>query len=251
MRSVSDKPILVSFTCDENGRSLSGTDVTAALTVLQGMGVDAFGLNCLSDIGTMVVQLRRLREFARVPLMAKPNAGLPDMSEGKAVYNFPPEKFASYVPEMLAAGVGLFGGCCGTDATHLAALNRALEGAEFVPPAPMHTDELTAATEKQVFCLPVDADHGPVLRCSDTLEEDLTDAMEDGFPMVAVAVDSWEDVDALADVQYLFSKPLCLVCDSADLLEAALRVYQGRALYEGGLSEEELLPLVNRYGLLI
>lgn len=251
VRSVSDKPILVSFTCDENGRSLSGTDVTAALTVLQGMGVDAFGLNCLSDIGTMVVQLQRLREFARVPLMAKPNAGLPDMSEGKAVYNFPPEKFASYVPEMLAAGVGFFGGCCGTDATHLAALNQALEGAEFVPPVPMHTDELTAVTEKQVFCLPVDADHGPVLRCSDTLEEDLTDAMEDGFPMVAVAVDSWEDVDALADVQYLFSKPLCLVCDSADLLEAALRVYQGRALYEGGLSEEELLPLVNRYGLLI
>ena len=79
----------------------------------------------------------------------------------------------------------------------------------------------------------------------------MTDAMEDGLPMVAVAVDSWEDVDALADVQYLFSKPLCLVCDSADLLEAALRVYQGRALYEGGLSEEELLPLVNRYGLLI
>ena len=71
VRSVSDKPILVSFTCDENGRSLSGTDVTAALTVLQGMGVDAFGLNCLSDIGTMVVQLRRLREFARVPLMAE------------------------------------------------------------------------------------------------------------------------------------------------------------------------------------
>ena len=75
VRSVSDKPIFVSFTCDESGRSLSGTDVTAALTVLQGMGISAFGLNCSTGPEQMLVQLRRLREYARVPLIAKPNAG--------------------------------------------------------------------------------------------------------------------------------------------------------------------------------
>ena len=82
------------------------------------------------------------------------------------------------------------------------------------------------------------------------MEDELTDALEDGFPMVAVAINSWEDVDALADCQYMISKPLCLVCDQADLLEAALRIYQGRALYEGGLSEEELKPLVGKYGVI-
>lgn len=61
VRSVSDKPIFVSFTCDESGRSLSGTDVTAALTVLQGMGIHAFGLNCSTGPEQMLVQLRRLR----------------------------------------------------------------------------------------------------------------------------------------------------------------------------------------------
>ena len=86
VRSVSDKPIFVSFTCDESGRSLSGTDVTAALTVLQGMGIHAFGLNCSTGPEQMLVQLRRLREYARVPLIAKPNAGMPITVGGKTVY---------------------------------------------------------------------------------------------------------------------------------------------------------------------
>ena len=71
VRSVSDKPIFVSFTCDESGRSLSGTDVTAALTVLQSMGISAFGLNCSTGPEQMLVQLRRLREYARVPRQLK------------------------------------------------------------------------------------------------------------------------------------------------------------------------------------
>ena len=148
VRSVSDKPIFVSFTCDESGRSLSGTDVTAALTVLQGMGISAFGLNCSTGPEQMLVQLRRLREYARVPLIAKPNAGMPITVGGKTVYDCTPEDFTAYVPAMLEAGVAVFGGCCGTTAAHIAALRDALREAKFVPPAPQHTDLLPAATEK-------------------------------------------------------------------------------------------------------
>ena len=75
--------------------------------------------------------------------------------------------------------------------------------------------------------------------------------LDGGDAMAAIRVDTWEDVDGLADVQYMLTKPLCLVCDDAELLEAALRVYQGRALYEGSLPESALLPLCARYGLLI
>lgn len=64
VRAVTDKPIFVTFTCDQNGRSISGTDITAALTVLQGMGIDAFGLNCSAGPEQMLPQLRRLREYA-------------------------------------------------------------------------------------------------------------------------------------------------------------------------------------------
>ena len=69
-------------------------------------------------------------------------------------------------------------------------------------------------------------------------------------PLTALCLTRAADVDTLAQCQYLLTKPLCLVCDDAAVLEAALRVYQGRALYEGALPEEVLLPLSARYGLL-
>lgn len=250
IRSVSDRPIFVTFTCDESGRCLSGTDVAAALVVLQGMGVSAFGLNCSTGPEQMLKQLRRLRDYARVPLIAKPNAGMPVTVDGKTTYDCTPEEFVRWVPDMLQAGTAIFGGCCGTDEDYIAALAKALKDAEFVRPAPKYPDLLPAATEKDVCYLPVDAGHGAVVAGAEHMEDGLTEAMEDGFPMAAVAIDSWEDVDALADCQYMISKPLCLVCQQADLLEAALRVYQGRALYEGGLSEEELKPLAGKYGVI-
>ena len=250
IRSVSDKPIFVTFTCDESGRCLSGTDVAAALVVLQGMGVSAFGLNCSTGPEQMLKQLRRLRDYARVPLIAKPNAGMPVTVDGKTTYDCTPEEFVRWVPDMLQAGTAIFGGCCGTDEDYIAALAGALKNAKFVRPEPKYPDLLPAATEKDVRYLPVDAGHGPVVSGAEHMEDGLTDALEDGFPMVAVAINSWEDVDALADCQYMISKPLCLVCDQADLLEAALRIYQGRALYEGGLTEEELKDLAGKYGVI-
>lgn len=251
IRSVSEKPIFVTFTCDESGRTLSGTDVTAALVVLQGMGISAFGLNCSTGPDKMLVHLRRLRDYARVPLIAKPNAGMPAVVNGTTVYDCTPEEFVAYADGMVQAGVGIFGGCCGTTDEYIAALVRTLKDKSFVPPAPKNADMLPASTEKIPVLLPVDAPHGAVLQAKSDMEDALAEAMEEQEPVTAIKIGSWEDVDALADWQYAISKPLCLVCDVAELLEAALRVYQGRALYEGGLSEEALLPLCDRYGLLI
>ena len=69
----------MSFTCDESGKILSGTDVVAALSVMEGMGVSAFGLNCSAGPEQMLPQLQRLHKYARVPLIAKPNAGMPEI----------------------------------------------------------------------------------------------------------------------------------------------------------------------------
>ena len=251
VRSVSDKPIFVTFTCDENGRSISGGDVTAALVVLQGMGIDAFGLNCSAGPEQMLPQLRRLREYARVPLIAKPNAGMPQIVDGKAVYDCTPEEFVALIPDMLRTGVAIFGGCCGTTAAHIAALRDALDGASITPPAPLHTDMLPAATEKLPFPLPVDVRWNTVISLTADAEDALSDGQENDDPVLAVRIDDWDGVQALADFQYLISKPLCIVCDDGELLETALRVYQGRALYDGGLPDSVLLPLRDKYGLLI
>ena len=251
VRSVSEKPIFVTFTCDESGRSLSGTDVTAALVVLQGMGISAFGLNCSTGPEQMLAQLKRLHKFARVPLIAKPNAGMPQIVDGKTVYDCPPDEFTAFVQPMLDVGVAIFGGCCGTTSEHIAALSRALKGAKFARPAPEHSDMLPASTEKEPMFLPVDAKHGKVLCVTNEFEDNLADELDSDDVMIAVRLSDWEDVDTFADCQYMISKPLCIVCDDADVLESALRVYQGRALYEGSLSEKALLPLCDKYGLII
>ena len=235
VRSVSDKPIFVTFTCDESGRSLSGTDVTAALTVLQGMGISAFGLNCSAGPEQMLVHLK----------------GMPQIVDGKTVYDCPPDEFVALVGEMLDAGVAVFGGCCGTTSGHISALSKALDGAKFVRPAPEHGDMLPASTEKEPMYLPVDAKHGKVLSVTSELEDSLADALDSDDAMIAIRLSGWDDVDAFADCQYMINKPLCIVCDDADVLESALRVYQGRALYEGALDESALLPLCDKYGLII
>lgn len=82
------------------------------------------------------------------------------------------------------------------------------------------------------------------------MEEAIEQALEGGEPTLAMHIGTWEDVDELAEWQYAMTKPLCLICEDGALLEAALRVYQGRALYEGGLSEEELKPLAGKYGVI-
>jgi 5-methyltetrahydrofolate--homocysteine methyltransferase len=250
VKSVSAKPVFVSFTCDANGRTLTGSDVMAVLQIMQGMGADAFGLNCSVGPEDMLKQLQRLHSIARIPLIAKPNAGMPEIVDGETVYDCPPERFAACVDEMAKAGVYIYGGCCGTVAEHVSALREASKGLKLPAPQPEHSELLPCATEKEAFFLDPAADHGKVLQCNDELEDELQEVPDDA-QMVAIAINAPEDLDIFSDYQYLISKPLCLVCDNAELLDSALALYQGRALYEGSIEEEKLLPLCKKYGLII
>ncbi len=251
VRSVSEKPVFVSFTCDANGRTLTGSDVKAALQILQGMEIDAFGLNCSVGPEEIALQAARLHEIARVPLLVKPNAGVPEIQDGVTVYHCPPEVFAQAVPQLAANGVCIFGGCCGTDDGHIRALKTETAAAGMVPANPKYADLLPCATEKEVFFLNPAAEVGEPLSCDGDLEEKLEEALASSAPVVCISIVSERDLDCFADVQYMITKPLCFACEDAALLEQALRLYQGRALYDGNLPEEKLLPLVRRYGLLI
>ena len=251
VKSVSRKPIFVSFTCDENGRTLTGTDVAAALVVMEGMGVSAFGLNCSAGPKEMLPHIKRLQKLSSLPLIAKANAGMPRLIEDKTVYDCSPEEFVSYVPELAAAGVKLFGGCCGTDENHIAALSKALEGLPMADICPENQDRLPCATEKSAFFLDADVELGQCVTCSDELEDELCDALEEDGEVISIAIDDMDELDNFADCQYMITKPLCLVCEDGEILEQALRLYQGRAMYEGSLPDEVLLPLAEKYGLII
>lgn len=251
VRSVSRKPVLVSFTCDEHGKTLTGTDAAAALTVMQGMGADAFGLNCSVGPRDILAQIERLRPWAEIPLLAKPNAGLPQIVNGKTVYDCPPDEFASCAREFAAAGVAFFGGCCGTDERYIAALKSALDGVETAAPAPDFGGKIPCATEKDAFLLAPDAEIPEPFECGDSLADSIEDAQDGGAEIIAVRVETPADAENLADCQYAVRRPLAIVSGDAAALEAALRAYQGRALYSGELGEDALLPLAEKYGLII
>jgi 5-methyltetrahydrofolate--homocysteine methyltransferase len=127
VKSVSKKPILVSFTCTPTGKSLWGEDLVSVMEHLQGMGVDAFGINCCGDLDLLADILAEMKTHARLPLIAKPNAGIPDMIGGRTVYHMSPEDLAEYVPKFVANGAAILGGCCGTHEGHIAAIREALE----------------------------------------------------------------------------------------------------------------------------
>ena len=249
VKSVSRKPVFVSFTCDEKGRTLTGTDVAAALLVMQGMGVDAFGLNCSVGPEDMLKQLRRLSAYAEVPLIAKPNAGVPEIVDGKTVYRCTPEEFAACVPELAAAGVAIYGGCCGTEAGHIQRLVACTRDADIQPPKPERPDLLPLATEKVPALLPADVSCGAVLPCDESLGEALETAEESADPVTAIRIESAEQLPVFTENQFAVTKPLCILTEDAAVLEQALRLYQGRAMYEGDLPEAVLAPLRGKYGL--
>ena len=256
IRSVSDKPVFVTFTCDENGRTLSGTDVLAALIVMQGMGVSAFGLNCSSGPDGMLEQLRRLTPYAQVPLIAKPNAGLPHMEDGSTVYDCPPEEFASYAKAMAEAGVRIFGGCCGTTPEHIAALKAAVAAVDFAAlPAVEHDpDVIPCASETEARFITPDVDVGETIECTSDLMEDIVEA-EENCPQGALKIEILEedDVALFAENQYVVKDALCITTDVPELLEGALRAFQGRAFWDGTeeLEDAFLEQMRKKYGLVI
>ncbi len=249
VKSVSKKPVFVSFTCDANGKTLMGSDVIAVLLIMQGMGVDAFGLNCSVGPEDMLKQLRRLSRYAEVPLIAKPNAGMPEIVNGKTVYNCKPEEFAAMVPEFAAAGVAIYGGCCGTEVGHIRALVESTKEVKIKHPKPEHPELLPLATEKVPALLPANVQIGTVLACDEQLGESIERELDSPNAILAIRIEREEELENFGDNQYAISKPLCLLCEDGNILEQALRLYQGRAMYEGQLPEAVLKLLSRKYGL--
>ncbi len=250
IKSVSKKPVFVTFTCDENGKTLTGSDVSAVLLIMQGLGVDAFGLNCSNGPDKILEIIEELSKYATIPLIAKPNAGLPHVVDGQTVYDLAPDEFASYADGFLSAGVGALGGCCGSTEEHIAALHGAISGKSYTPAAYAYSDMLPAATEKQAFMLARDVAIGSAIPADDSLPEALEDMASDSRDVIAISLADMAQVETLADNQYAIDRPLCICTDDAAVLEAALKVYQGRALYDGAVSEAVLERLGRKYGVI-
>lgn len=238
------RQILVSFYCDEEGRTPDGTDVLAALIVMQGMGVSAFGLNCAPPDDIAAV-LERLSQYAAVPLLAMP-----------CTQACTPDQVAAWVERYAALGVRCFGGCCHTGPEKLAALKKTLDSLDpppFVPHA-LDSDVIPCASEKEARFITPDVDVGEEIACTSDLLEDILEA-EEQCPQGALKITILEDIDIdlFAENQYAVRDALCLWSDVPELLEAALRTYQGRAFWDGtgDLEHPFLEEMCRKYGLIL
>jgi 5-methyltetrahydrofolate--homocysteine methyltransferase len=272
-------PVAGTFTFDVHGRTLLGADPETVAVVLEGLGAVFVGANCSLGPQELVPLVRRMAAAARGPVAVQPNAGLPRLLAGRAVYPEGPEEFGRAGEELLAAGAWLIGGCCGTTPEHIRALRRAIAAvgrgggrAVRVPVGPRRT--WLAGPGGAVALGPAEM---PVVigeRLNPTARPRLAEAVQaqefgayrdEAKTQVAagarvldlnVGVPGVDEAAAMraavAAVEAAVGVPLSI--DSADIraLGAGLEIFHGRALLNSVNGKEEalaqVLPLARRFG---
>jgi len=241
VRAECDHPVLASMTVTEQGRTLSGDTVQACLLSLSALGVAAFGLNCSFGPEKMLSLLLPVREFSPVPLLLKPNAGLPQLIGGQTVFPMGPGAFASVMAPARDLGIRLLGGCCGTGSKHIAALASRLSN-EILPAAHYPSDCGSWICSAR-SCVRLDELRDlPVLQSDDwdSLADQALDAQEEEPPALELDCTGM-DSDArpdLSDLQAMCALPLVFSGCRGDLLPHLLRQYHGRA----GVRTDDLQP---------
>ncbi|APG24415.1 MULTISPECIES: homocysteine S-methyltransferase family protein [Syntrophotalea] len=132
----SDLPVMALMTFEDAGRSVLGTSPEAAAVTLEGLGVTVVGSNCGLGVEGIHDVLARMRKVCATPLIAQPNAGLPQLIDGRTVFNATPQDMVAYHQRLLDIGVRVIGGCCGTTPAHISAMRQALQGLtqDWTPP---------------------------------------------------------------------------------------------------------------------
>lgn len=245
IRRVSEKPVFVTFTCDKNGRTMAGADIRAALVIFQAMGAAAFGLNCSSGPVEMLDNIRSLAGYAGIPLIAKPNAGLPEVENGETLYKMTADDFVGSVREFAEAGVSVFGGCCGTNEEHIARLSAEVKK---LPEETLRINRETPeyiANEKTAVRLSDARFTEHALKCDETLEDALMDCAEFS---PRIRIESTRDADMLEKTQHASKNPVLISCDDTEALPRALISYNGRAAVETSIDAGEAKPICDKYG---
>jgi len=264
---------IVTMTYEKNGRTLNGTDPVTALITLQSLGADAVGCNCSGGPDMMVGLIAAMKPYAIVPLVAKPNAGVPRLVGRTTVFDMDAREFAAFGTKFAASGINMLGGCCGTTPDHIAALKESIKNEQPLAPSRKSLSALSSAfnfkvldKNKPLFIIgerlnPTgkSALQQELLEGKMSLVRQLTKEQEEkGADLldVNVGVPGIDEVKAIRDILRLLSTTtgLPLVIDSSrvETMEAALRLYPGRALVNAISGEREkldkLLPLTAKYG---
>ena len=129
-KETCDLPVWATVAVDADGKLLTGGSVECVATLLESLGVDAYGFNCGLGPDRMLPHVERLAKVSTKPIIVKPNAGLPTLVGGRTVFSFGPDEFAGHVAQLVQAGASIVGGCCGTTPAHIKKINTEISIAE-------------------------------------------------------------------------------------------------------------------------
>ena len=281
-KEVCNLPVLVTLTFEPGGKTLFGTDAVTAAVTLEKLGAAAIGANCSTGPDLMAEIIRDMAEVVTIPVIAKPNAGLPQLNDkNETIYDMDEADFAEGMKLLIESGASIIGGCCGTSPSYIQAIYEAFfaEGANYrakqlkeladrKPVRYLSSERKTVSFHENSRFMIVGERINPTgkKKLQAELSEGNTDMVlnfaseqeECGAKLLDInvgmsGIDEKETMlKVLEEVTLASSLPLAIDTSHIDVMEAALRRYPGRALINSISAEKEkitkLLPLAKKYG---
>ncbi|WP_053957342.1 homocysteine S-methyltransferase family protein [Inediibacterium massiliense] len=267
----SDLPIFCTMTYDDTGRTFTGTDPLTMVMVLEGLGVDALGVNCSFGPKEILPIVEEIVKYTSIPIMVQPNAGLPKVDRDKTVYDIDPCEFAFYAKKIAENGVNIIGGCCGTDELFIKAMIEVVKPVPFVIPDKKHITAVCSANQTVVL-----GNEVKIIgeRINPTGNKKLKEAlrnhhmdyvlneailqMEAGADVLDVNV-GLPEIDEqktmthlIKEIQSIIHIPLQIDSTNKEVIEAAARIYNGKPIINSVNGKEqvmkEIFPIVKKYG---
>ena len=264
-------PIFATNVYDAKGKLMTGADAKAMVALLEGLGVSALGLNCSLGPKEMKNIAEEICRYASVPVIVKPNAGLPETADGETVYNVLPEDFASEMAEIAEMGAVILGGCCGTNPDYIKAL---VEKTKNITPAEITDKNITLVSS---YTHAVEIGKKPVIigeRINPTGKKLFKEALRnhdidyilgEGFSQqdkkchildVNVGLPEIDEKALLTEVvqelQAVIDLPLQIDTSDVDAMESAMRRYNGKPMINSVNGKQDsmdkIFPLVKKYG---
>lgn len=265
----SDLPIMCTMTFEENGRTFTGCSVSAMCLTIQGLGVDALGVNCSLGPRDLIPIVEEIARWTSIPIIVKANAGLPDPVTN--TYNVLPDEFSKIYKDMIKLGAKVLGGCCGTTPDYIKKIKEMIGNITYKS-SDNNTKQLAVCTPLKTVV--VDQPRIVGERINPTGKKRFKQALKDN-DMNYILSQAIEQVEAGAEIldvnvgapevdekemmvkvvkalQAIVDAPLQIDSTKPEVLEAALRVYNGKAIVNSVNGEEEvldkILPIVAKYG---
>lgn len=264
-------PVFATLIFDEKGKLLTGGDVLSVVALLEGLRVDALGINCGMGPEQMMPILKEIAKYTSLPIIVKPNAGLPKQRSGETYYDVLPEEFAKSLLEMVNNGACVIGGCCGTTPAHIRAMVEKCKGKNIVVPTKKDFTMVssygkTVILDKKPLIIGERINPTGKSRFKQALKEhDLDYVLREGITQqekgahildVNVGLPDIDEVSMMTEVvkelQSVTSLPLQIDTVNMDALNAAMRIYNGKPMVNSVNGKQEsmdaIFPLVKRYG---